>query len=27
MFNHLVAKALGPDESRNLIAQAAAELA
>jgi transcriptional regulator with XRE-family HTH domain len=27
MFNHLVAKALGPDESVNLIAQAAADLA
>jgi hypothetical protein len=26
MFNHLVAKALDPDESRNLIAQGAAEL-
>jgi len=27
MFNHLVAKALGPEESINLITQAAAELA
>jgi hypothetical protein len=27
MFNHLVAKALGPDESVNLIAQVAADLA
>jgi transcriptional regulator with XRE-family HTH domain len=26
MFNHLVAKALGPDESRNLIAETAVEL-
>jgi transcriptional regulator with XRE-family HTH domain len=27
MFNHLIAKALGPDESRNLIAEVAADLA